>query len=222
MRLRRSRSIAKGANQHWKVSLLSSEDITPVYTPYPWILNSPLPIPCYGLIGYLHAQNVRQMYIYKNPHKRLPSLLLMQPKNIFEMLIHLYHPLARGDLGCSVDASVAGAGRSLLRLVARGSTLEFSADLLDIGGAGGRDSSGVTEVCVDASKKLPRLSDHVLDDDVALSALFAVSARAVELAEVDDGEAVDGDGSGAVVLDDLVFSASSAATGHSGIAVTLE
>jgi hypothetical protein len=137
-------------------------------------------------------------------------------------LIHSKNPLARSDLRCSVDASVARAGRSLLRLVARGSTFKLGADFLDIGSTGARDRSGVTKVGVDASKELTRLSNNVLDDDVALCALLAVSARAVELAEVDDGEAVDGDSSGAVVLDDLVFSASGTTAGHSGITVTLE
>ena len=44
--------------------------------------------------------------------------------------------LARGDLRFGIDAGVAGARRCLLRLVARGGTLEFSADFLDTSSAG--------------------------------------------------------------------------------------
>ena len=50
----------------------------------------------------------------------------------------------------------------------------------------------------------------------------AVSARAVELAEVVDGEAVDGDGSLAVVLDDLVFGTSGTSTNDIGVSIPLQ
>lgn len=106
--------------------------------------------------------------------------------------------------------------------MARGSTLELGADGLNIGCAGARDGGRVTKVAVDARKKLARLSNNVLHDDVALGLLLAVSTGAVELAEIDDSEAVDCDGSCAVVLDDLVFCAGGATAGDSRIAVTFD
>jgi hypothetical protein len=57
---------------------------------------------------------------------------------------------------------------------------------------------------------------------VALGTLLAVSAGAVELAEVGDLKAVDGDGSSAVVLDDLVLSSSGTAPGDGGVTVLLQ
>ena len=44
---------------------------------------------------------------------------------------------------------------------------------------------------------------------MALSGLLAVTARPVQLAEVVDGEAVNSDGTSAVLLDDLVFGSGS-------------
>ena len=57
---------------------------------------------------------------------------------------------------------------------------------------------------------------------MALGALLAVSAGAVELAEVGNLEAVDGDGSGTVVLDDLVLGAGGTSTGDGGVTVLLQ
>lgn len=47
---------------------------------------------------------------------------------------------------------------------------------------------------------------------MALSGLLAVTARPVQLAEVVDSEAINSDGTSAVVLDDLVFSSGSTTT----------
>lgn len=52
--------------------------------------------------------------------------------------------------------------------------------------------------------------------------LLAVAARAVELAEVLDGEAVDRDGTNTVVLDDLVLGAGGTSTGDGGVTVLLQ
>ena len=52
--------------------------------------------------------------------------------------------------------------------------------------------------------------------------LLAVAARAVELAEVLDGEAVDRDGTNTVVLDDLVLGVASTTTDDLAVTVTLE
>lgn len=60
---------------------------------------------------------------------------------------------------------------------------------------------------VDAGEGLATRGLDVLDGDGALAAVaFAVAARAVQLPEVLDGEAIDGHRAGAVVLDDLVLS----------------
>ena len=51
----------------------------------------------------------------------------------------------------------------------------------------------------------------VLDDNAARNRVLAVTAGAVELAEVDDLETVDGGRTLSVLLDDLVFGAGRAA-----------
>jgi hypothetical protein len=62
----------------------------------------------------------------------------------------------------------------------------------------------------------------VLDDDTAGDGVLAVAARTVQLAKVHDSEAVDGDGTLAVVLDDLVVGALGTSTLDEGVAVTFE
>jgi hypothetical protein len=98
------------------------------------------------------------------------------------------------------------------------SALEIDADLLGAGSAGVGNSGSVAVVGVDASEDFSAGGLDVLDDNVALGAVaLAVATGAVELAEVLDAEAVDGDGLGAVVLDDFVVGvAGSAALDHGG------
>ena len=119
-----------------------------------------------------------------------------------------------------------GVGRTSgdgLGLAARADALEFLADLLDGGSAGSAvDGGSVAEVGVDSDEELAVGGLDVLDDNVALGALLAVSAGAVELAEVGNLEAVDGDGSGTVVLDDLVLGAGGTSTGDGGVTVLLQ
>lgn len=94
---------------------------------------------------------------------------------------------------------------------------------IDRGGADVRgDGGGVAEVGVDAGEKAARAGLDALDDDVALALLVAVAAGAVELAEVGDLEAVDGDGADTVVLDDLVLGALGTTAGDGGVTVTLD
>lgn len=128
--------------------------------------------------------------------------------------------LARLDGG--VLAVVRGALGDGLGLVAGGGALELLADDLDGAGAGARDGGRVAKVGVDARQDLSVVGLDVLDDDVALDAVLAVAAGAVELAKVDDGEAVDGHGALAVVLDDLVVGGLGAAALDQGVAVALE
>ena len=118
--------------------------------------------------------------------------------------------LARLDSGSGVLAVAGGALRDRLGLRAGLGALELLADGLDGAGAvavvdGGR----VTEVGVDTSKELAVGGLDVLHDDMALSGLLAVTARPVQLAEVVDGEAVNSDGTSAVLLDDLIFGSGS-------------
>lgn len=130
--------------------------------------------------------------------------------------------LARSERGSEL-AGVGSTGGDGLGLVAGSSTLELLADLLDIGSTGSAvDGGGVAEVGVDADEQLAGGGLDVLDNNVALGALLAVSARAVELAEVGDLEAVDSDGSGSVVLDDLVLGTSGTAAGDGGVTVLLQ
>lgn len=118
--------------------------------------------------------------------------------------------LARLDSGSGVLAVAGGALGDRLGLRAGLGALELLADGLDGAGAvavvdGGR----VTEVGVDTSKELAVGGLDVLHDDMALSGLLAVAARPVQLAEVVDGEAVNSDGTSAVLLDDLIFGSGS-------------
>jgi hypothetical protein len=118
-----------------------------------------------------------------------------------------------------VLASVGRTRVQLLRLdavVVR--ALEVNADLLGAGGAGVGDGGSVAVVGVDAREDFSAGGLDVLDDHVALGAVaLAVTAWAVELAEVLHAEAVDGDGLGAVVLDDFVVGvAGSAALDQGG------
>jgi hypothetical protein len=108
-----------------------------------------------------------------------------------------------------------------LGLITGRSTLELLADSLDAGSASG-DGRGVTEVGVDADERLAVVGLDVLDDDVALVGLLAVTAAAVQFAKVHDGETVDGDGALAVVLDHLVVCALSSSANDLAVAVTLE
>lgn len=110
-----------------------------------------------------------------------------------------------------VDAVVRDAARDLLGLVAGGGALVLDARLLDGGGAGAGDGGDVAVVGVDADQGLAVVGLDVLDDDVALAHGLAVAAGAVQLAKVDDGEAVNGHGAQAVVLDDLVVGSGGAA-----------
>lgn len=112
--------------------------------------------------------------------------------------------LASGQSGLAL-AAVSGA--DLLALaVALADTLELLADLLNAGAARSGDVGGVTVVGVDANQVGDTPGLDVLDDDMAgATVVGAVTASAVELAGVDDGEVLDGDGSAAVVLDNLVL-----------------
>lgn len=117
---------------------------------------------------------------------------------------------------------VRDAARDLLGLVAGGGALVLDARLLDAGGAGAGDGGDVAVVGVDAHQSLAVIGLDVLDDDVALAHGLAVAAGAVQLAEIDDGEAVNGHGAQAVVLDDLVVGAGGAAALDGRVAVALE
>jgi hypothetical protein len=105
-----------------------------------------------------------------------------------------------------VDASIGRSAANLLGLVTSVVALVLNADLLNVSGAGaGVDGSGIAVVGVDADQGASAVGDDTLELDVALKHLVAVSAGAVELAEVGDGEVGDVDGSAAVVLEDFVL-----------------
>jgi hypothetical protein len=121
--------------------------------------------------------------------------------------IHLARLERRSEL-----AGVGSTSGGRLRLVARRRTLELLADLLDVGSAGSAvDGGSVAEVGVDADEQLAGGGLDVLDHDVALGALLAVPAGAV-----------DGDSSGAVVLDHLVLGSGSTAAGDGCVTVLLQ
>jgi len=130
--------------------------------------------------------------------------------------------LARLDSGSSVLAVAGGALGDGLGLRAGLGALELLADGLDGSSAGAGDGSGTAEVGVDTGKDLSVVGLDVLDDDRAGDAVLAVTAGAVELAEVHDGEAVNGDRALSVVLDDLVVSGLGTSALDHGVSVTLE
>lgn len=143
-------------------------------------------------------------------------------KPIANLLLSEADSLARLERRSEL-AGIRSTSRGRLGLVARSGTLELLADLLNTGRAGGAvDGSGVAKVGVDADEELAGGGLDILDHDVTLGALLAVSAGAVELTEVGDLEAVDGDGSGAVVLDHLVLGSGGTAAGDGGITILLQ
>lgn len=95
---------------------------------------------------------------------------------------HLTSLDSRGGV-LAVGRGSLGDGSGLL---ARDGTLELLADGLDAGSAGTGDGGSATEVRVDASKDLTVVGLDVLDDDGTGDGVLAVTARAVELAEVDN------------------------------------
>ena len=167
----------------------------------------------FSIFEYVQERSECTRLCYQR-YKCTTPLLSSDSLNIHQFNLRVYpccrrSRLARGE-GLLVDASVGRTGGDGLGLAARGNTLELLADGLDGAGAvavvdGGR----VTEVGVDTSKELAVGGLDVLHDDMALSRLLAVAARPVQLAEVVDGEAVNSDGTSAVLLDDLVFGSGS-------------
>jgi hypothetical protein len=116
----------------------------------------------------------------------------------------------------------AGGGVDLLALaaVALLYTLKLLANLLDTGSAGARDVGSVAVVGVNTNEVTNALGLDVLDDDVARATVIgAVTTSAVELAGIDDGEAFDGDGTAAVMLNDLVLGLLSTTTLNQSIAI---
>lgn len=122
----------------------------------------------------------------------------------------------------SVLALAAGGGVDLLALaaVALLYTLKLLANLLDTSSAGARDVGSVAVVGVNTNEVTNTLSLNVLDDNVARATVIgAVTASAVELAGVDNGEALNGDGTTAVVLDHLVLGLLSTTALNQSIAI---
>lgn len=113
--------------------------------------------------------------------------------------------LGSGDIG-AVDAggsvsTLADAGGLRAVLLA----LEALADNLDIGGNSVGDGGSVTEVGVDTSKQVASGGRNTIDCHMTLNHGVAVAARTVQLSEVLDSEVRDGNGTGSVVLDNLLF-----------------
>lgn len=121
----------------------------------------------------------------------------------------------------SLLALAAGGGVDLLALaVALLYTLKLLANLLDTGSAGARDVGSVAEVGVNANEVTNALGLDVLDDNVARATVIgAVTASAVELAGINNGETLNGDGTAAVMLDDLVLGLLSTTTLNQSIAI---
>jgi hypothetical protein len=98
---------------------------------------------------------------------------------------------------------------------------ELLADLLDAGAARSGDGGSVLVVGVDADQVGNALGLDVLNDDVARAAVVsAVTASSVQLSCVDDGKVLDGDGSAAIVLDNLVLGFLGAASLNQDISIS--
>lgn len=129
---------------------------------------------------------------------------------------------------CSLASALTRNNTSLIiikdhaYLGAIGNTLVLGADSLGVGNAGvALDGGGVAHVAVDSDEGAGSAdSGDALDGDVALVHLVAVSAGAVQLAEVVHGEAGDAHSAAAVVLDDLVLGTLGTTAGDSEGAVT--
>lgn len=130
--------------------------------------------------------------------------------------------LARGKLGqSSLRTTAVGGGRDLgAAAAALVDALVLLAHLLG-GAARAGDGGNITVVRVDADEVGGQAEGpDVLDDDVAGAAVVAtVAAGPVQLARVDDGVVLDGDGAAAVVLDDLVVGVLGAAALDEDVAI---
>jgi hypothetical protein len=132
--------------------------------------------------------------------------------------LDLAEALALLHVRSDVDATLAWAARDLGRFLARVVALVLDADVLYAGDAGVADDGSIAIVRVDADQSLALASLDAIDGDVALVHGLAVSATAVQLAEVVDEEVLDADGSSTVVLDDFVVGALGATTDDVGCA----
>lgn len=122
------------------------------------------------------------------------------------------------DVRISENARRARSAANLLWLITRIVTLELRANLLGLDARVG-DRRSVTVVGVDAHKgRGATLSKDTIENDVAFEHGLAVAARSVQLAKVGDVESRDGDGTGAIVLDDLVLCALGSASDDLGSA----
>ena len=170
------------------------------------------------VVFYTHMISNPVQSLYK---KRTPSAMKSHHRHLLALNQHpirLARCQRRGELA---GVRCTGGGRH--RLVAGCCALELLANLLDTGGAGSTvDGGSVAKVGVDTDEELSAGGLDILDNNVALGALLAVSARAVELAKVGDLEAVDGDGTRTVMLDNLVVGTSGTSTTDSGITIFLQ
>jgi len=150
----------------------------------------------------------------------MPCAIPSSPSRICRA--HAFY-LTSGQLGerslCSLAVS---RGRDLARRpVALAHTLVFLADLLG-NTARAADSSGIAIVGVDAHKVGGNAVDlDVADHNVAWAAVIgAVTAAAVDLADVNESGVLDGHGSATVVLNDLVAGRGCSATLPEDVAVS--
>jgi hypothetical protein len=198
------------AEQGWRRKLLfGGENRKPVTIPSP----SPYAIDRAGDKNYICITDKKSNRIKQRIEQLSSTSHPTQPSNRLSPLkSDRTNHLARRN--ARVLAVVANASLDLLGLdVVVVGALELDTKLLDAGCASVGDGRDITVVGVDASEDLAAGSLDVLDGDVALGAVaLAVAAGAVELAEVLGAEAVDGDGRGGIVLDDLVVGVARATT----------
>lgn len=118
---------------------------------------------------------------------------------------------------------MAGSSRGQLRallLLGLVHSLELLADMLDAGSTSAADLGRIAVVGVDSDQGRHVLGLDVLDNNLARAlalVVAAVAARAVKLACVHNSESINGDGSGTVVLHNLVLGLLGAATLDEGI-----
>ena len=136
---------------------------------------------------------------------------------------HRYLCLTSGQLRQrSLGALAVGSSRDLgRRSVALAHTLVLLADLLG-DTARAADGSGIAVVGVDTHEVGGDAVDlDVADHDIAWATVVgAVATAAVDLADVNESRVLDGHGSAAVVLDDLVAGRGRSATLPENVAVS--
>lgn len=133
------------------------------------------------------------------------------------------HPTLLAGFDSGILAGGAGTFGDGRRLITCRGTLELFANVLDTDRASSTvDGSGIAKIAINPGQKLSIRSLDTLDDHVTFGSFLAVSTSPVKLAKCVDSEAINGDCSRTIVLNDLVLCASSASACNGSVAIALQ